>query len=1298
MARMRRAIGVLLVLCTLFSLSAWAAPISLQEAEALANKHWRSVTPLRGEGRLALLYTSTGLPLRGETDSKDYYIFGNRSGVGFVVVAGDDALPAVLGYSTQSRFEPSALSSELKAWLAGYALWVQQVRKGTVPPSEQLLRAPNAAVEPLLGSLIWGQGWPYNNKTPGLTGCVATAITQIMRYYAWPKQGRGVVKFKESEQTLDLSTHTYSWDKMLNSYTSSATPEQQDAVATLMHDFGRAAQMNYSGGGSGATSINAFTALIRNFDYSKTLRRVEQIHYSFRDWQALLLSELQAKRPVYYSGNTYNNQPHAFVCDGYDGKGYFHFNWGGNGASDGFFALNALNIQELNHTNNSNPGYSFSVSDMIIGIQPSVSAPLDEYPLNFTCARFEVKEGTYSKAESVECTVRGLENAAYPTLTLTAGVRVLDATGKTIREVASTDVPEKLVSGQIIHVTKIRLAWADLPKGTYTVAPLAYIPEGKTFHTARLNWRSPVFALTVDDNQLVVKEVTPQPILEMEWLPKRMYGGVSNHCTLRVKNVGTRDYNAIVMALFTKSADEPSLANLRYSDITYRATIRVSPGEVEEYRFDAFGPLSGAKYVHFFYDKKNNEGGVERLTPGSGSGIVSPQYYPKDWGGVQEVALVDSYSFGEVLSKQGQQPSTIHQNDYLTSRFEFSVKDPTKGARLWLKVYLRQGNETKSSFDAGTVNLLPGERQNVSIPQIIKLAPGDYEYALSLSIPVNGKWQHLRYEKFTFTVLEGTGQLPIPPYAQPQPKPKYTVHAPVVEKAEGGSCTMTRLDGQELRYGAQVEEGTLLKIDIVRNTGWVVEKKELKGVTLVEGSTYKVTGEVRVSVTFAKETTPNPPVTQGYKYLGLTQEGKGEVRVMSEMRVVAPNESIEKGKKITVVATPEEGWEALPQNITVSPATQDGSEWLPTGDFTVNVTFTKKENPTPEATYLFLGANITGQGTVKVQCNGKDLQPQGTIKRGEKITVVVVPNDGWEALPQNITVSPATQERSEWLPTGDFTVNVTFTKKENPTPEATYLFLGANITGQGTVKVQCNGKDLQPQGTIKRGEKITVVVVPSDGWEAFPANLHVTASEKISDYEWLPKGAFAVAMLFVKKVPKMYDVTLAEVQNGYITVSKSKASENDVVKLTVTPDADYHLKEGSLLVYKTGDRGVVIPVNDRQFTMPAHPVTVTAVFEKNQGSEPHKGRNSKNPNAVEDAALASLSVAPNPFTTQLRLVNPEGVVGRYEVVNLMGAVLRAGATDTSETIINTEALPTGLYILRLTTTDGATKALRVVKQ
>ncbi len=1133
---MRRAIGVLLVLCTLFSLATWGTPVSLQEAEALANKHWKSIVPLRGEAHLTLLYTSSGVPLRGANDNKDYYVFGNRSGVGFVVVAGDDALPAILGYSTQSRFVASALSPELTAWLAGYALWVQQVRKGTVQQKEQLLRAPDAAVAPLLGNLTWGQGWPYNNKTPGLTGCVATAMTQIMRYYAWPKKGRGVVTFKESQQTLDLSTHTYAWDKMLNSYTSSATPEQQEAVATIMHDFGRAAQMNYSGGGSGATSINAFTALIRNFDYSKTLRRVEQIHYSFRDWQALLLSELQAKRPVYYSGNTYNNQPHAFVCDGYDGKGYFHFNWGGNGVSDGFFALNALNIQELNHTNNSNPGYSFSVSDMIIGIQPAVQAPLDDYPLNFTCARFEVKEGRYAKGESVECTVRGLENAAYPTLTLTAGLRVLDATGKTVKEIASTDAPEELASGQIIHITNIRLAWADLPKGKYTVTPLAYIPERKTFHTARLNWRSPVFELTVDEEQLVVKEVTPQPMLRMEWLPKQMYSGVMNHCTLRVRNVGTRDYNAIVMVLFTKSAQKPELTSLRYSDITYRATIRVSPDEMQEFHFDAFGPLAGAKYVHFFYDKTNNEGGVAPLSPSNGSGLVSPQYYPKDWGGVQEVELGDSYSFGEVLTTQGVQPSTIHQNEYLTSHFEFSVKEPTKGARLWLKAYIRQGNEIKSSFDAGTVNLLPGERQKVSIPQIIKLAPGEYEYALSISIPVEGKWKHLRYEKFTFTVLEGSGQLPIPPYTQPQPKPKYTIPAPVVENPEGGSCTMTYYDGQTLTYGEQVEEGTLLKIHFVHNTGWRVEKKEVKGLTLVENNTYKVTGQVHVSVKFAQESSPTPPLNQEYKYLGI------------------------------------------------------------------------------------------------------------------------------------------------------------------------------NITGQGTVRVLCNGNEVLPQGTMKQGEKITVVAIASEGWEALPANLHVTASEKLTDYEWLPKNDFVVAMLFVKKVPDMYDVTIADVQNGYITVSKSKASQNDVVKLTATPDAGYHLKAGSLLVYKTGDKSKVIAVNDMQFTMPAHPVTVTVVFEKGQGGEGDNGGNkggnrvgneggnnkSKNPNAVEDAVLASLSVAPNPFISHLRISNPEGLTVHYALVNLIGTVLRSGALNDNEVVVDTSALPTGVYFVRLEAQGGVSKTVRVI--
>ncbi len=1111
MVGMRKYIGVLIVLCTFLSLSGWALPVSLREAEVLANKHWKSVKRLRGESALALLYTSSGTPVRGANDNKEYYVFGNRSGVGFVVVAGDDALPSVLGYSTNSSFTPSCLSPELKAWLEGYALWVQQVRKGTVQHPEQLLRDPNAAVEPLLGNLIWGQGWPYNNKTPGLTGCVATAITQIMRYYAWPKRGQGIVKFKDSEETLDLSTHTYAWDKMLNSYTASSTSEQQDAVATIMHDFGRAAQMNYSSGGSGATSINAFTALIRNFDYSKTLRRVEQIHYSFNDWQALLLSELQAKRPVYYSGNTYNNKPHAFVCDGYDGKGYFHFNWGGNGASDGFFALNALNIRELNHTNNSNPGYSFSVSDMIIGIQPSILAPLDEYPLNFTCARLEVKEGTYTKSESVECTVRGLENAAYPALTLTAALRVLDETGKTIREIASTDAPEKLESGQIIHVTNIRLSWADLPKGKYTVAPLAYIPDEKTFHTARLNWRSPVFELTVNENQLVVKEVTPQPMLKMEWLPKQMYSGVNNHCTLRVKNVGTRDYNALVMVLFSKSPECPSLDNLRYSDITYRATIRVSPGEHQEYRFDAFGPLAQAKYVHFFYDKANNEGGLSSLQPGNGSGIVSPQYYPKDWIGVQEVTLVDSYSFGEVLSKQEEQPTTIQQNGYLTSHFEFSVKEPTKGARLWLNVYLRQANQTKSSFDAGTVNILPGETQKVSIPQIVKLDPGEYEYALSISIPVEGKWQHLRYEKFMFTVLEGTGQLPIPPYSQPQ-----------------------------------------------------------------------------------------PPVSDGYKFAGLTVKGDGKVRVMSGMHILEQGESIEKGKKIRLVITPDHGWEILQQNIAVSPATLEGSEWLPTGDFTVDVTFTKKENVTPDPTYKFLELSVIGQGSVKVLCNGAEVQPQGTIKRGEKITVVATPDEAWEAL---------------------------------------------------------------------------------------SVNLRVTGSVKLAEYEWLPKEDFGVAMLFIKKEPNKYAVTIATLPNGSLTVNTSQAAEGDHIKITATADPGYRLKEGSLLVYKTEDKSVVVPVNATQFTMPAYAVTVTAEFEK--GDTPST--------AVDDAAFTNVSVFPNPFKNLLRIANEE-LRGGYTLLNVQGLVVRSGVIETSETIINTATLPTGLYILHLTTASGATKVLRVVKQ
>ena len=131
--------------------------------------------------------------------------------------------------------------------------------------------------------------------------------------------------------------------------------------------------------------------------------------------------------------------------------------------------------------------------------------------------------------------------------------------------------------------------------------------------------------------------------------------------------------------------------------------------------------------------------------------------------------------------------------------------------------------------------------------------------------------------------------------------------------------------------------------------------------------------------------------------------------------------------------------------------------------------------------------------------------------------------------------------------------------------------------------------------------------------------------------------------------------------------------------------------------------------------------TITALFEKKQGGEgnnggnnggngggnngggnnkpnnPDKPNNPKTPNAVEDAALASLSVAPNPFTTQLRLVNPEGIVGRYELVNLMGAVLRSGVINGNEVIVDTETLPTGLYLMRLEAQNGAKRVIRLSK-
>lgn len=269
------------------------------------------------------------------TQNAPYYICVPRSGSGFVIVSGDDALPPVVGYSSDAPAGSGALPPQLEAWLAAYSTYVEGVQQGASVPQATSVRSGGEAIGPLL-TTTWGQDWPYNALCPSNgygklypAGCVATAAVQIMNYYRWPERGTGTVEC--NGETLDLSAHVYDWDNMKDSYSHymdadgnyvplDFTEQQGTAVATLMRDFGYAIGMGYTMEGSFARHQDIVETLFENFGYAPTLCHHYRRLYTKSTWEQLIREELSAGRPIAYSGSKGFGEAdgHSFVCDGID--------------------------------------------------------------------------------------------------------------------------------------------------------------------------------------------------------------------------------------------------------------------------------------------------------------------------------------------------------------------------------------------------------------------------------------------------------------------------------------------------------------------------------------------------------------------------------------------------------------------------------------------------------------------------------------------------------------------------------------------------------------------------------------------------------------------------------------------------------------------------------------------------------------------------------------------------------------------------------------------------------------------
>ena len=365
------------------------------------------------------------------------YVFNAEQNQGYVIVSNDDRTTPILGYSETGTLDPDNMPCNMRAWLQGYAdeiAWLNEhnIQPITVPVVRRTPSAVKTPIAPLVKT-HWDQGSPYNDNCPYYkydegsysykvtitdetgyehcaTGCVATAMAQVMYYNQWPTAATAAIpSYSWQGYTIGgLPATTFDWANMKLNYTGSETAEQNAAVAKLMQYCGVSLEMNY-GPESGSNTPNVADALKSYFDYnSSTVQFVSRSFYTYHDWINLLYHELSQGRPICYGGAS-TGGGHEFVCDGYQGEDFFHINWGWGGMSDDYFKLSALDpdAQGIGGSS-STDGFHYG-QDAVIGIQKStesgeVSTITGKAP-NLKCNSITLSKATVAVGEMVDITL-----------------------------------------------------------------------------------------------------------------------------------------------------------------------------------------------------------------------------------------------------------------------------------------------------------------------------------------------------------------------------------------------------------------------------------------------------------------------------------------------------------------------------------------------------------------------------------------------------------------------------------------------------------------------------------------------------------------------------------------------------------------------------------------------------------------------------------------------------------------------------------------------------------------------------
>lgn len=506
----------------------------------------------------------------------------NVSDGGFVLTCGGQ----VIGYSDTGSFytetAPPAMLDLLEALHESPSTLHES--PSTTPP-----------VQPLLGDIAWNQDSPYNDLCPKYdmsnscpTGCVATAMAQLMRYHRWPQQGTGAHSYEPavmSGNTLsaDFGATTYQWDAMLPNYATATSPadgytmeECRAAVAVLMQHCGIAVDMVYYTQ-SGATDYDVPPALTTYFGYDRGMAYRKREHYGTADWLQIIRDDLAEGRPVLAYGRS-TSSGHAYVFDGMDDQGFIHVNWGWGGMSNGYFQTSAL-TPPTQGIGGSDGGFNYS-QRIITGIRPA-DGTVSDYDVELTSTEgLTVSKSKIAQGASVTIRLSGkVTNHGWRDADFDYALLLVDADGQVVRTVSGPASQSLAKDATDYAPTFGTVNLGTLPAGNYTLYPACRMTGGTgPWLRIRDNYISYVNRLDVTATDAEIAFHQPDyfrlKATDVE-VPTTIYSGTPTLIIATVSNEGDVEYHGEVKAQLRQGSSIVSTTSNYIIDLLPGATVQM---------------------------------------------------------------------------------------------------------------------------------------------------------------------------------------------------------------------------------------------------------------------------------------------------------------------------------------------------------------------------------------------------------------------------------------------------------------------------------------------------------------------------------------------------------------------------------------------------------------------------------------------------------------------------------------------------------------------------------------------------